>query len=283
MQRTERYLPLLGFLTFFLCTSILCAQAVNEVENQRVLFEYENWVGYKRPQGLLLVAKGRPVYIKTLNGVDNAIISKALQQVSFGIFYQKGKKTHYFLRFSPAFISGGYLEDKTSAKWQELGFATFRKRHFSLLNYFEKLQNQLTLWHIEPIYHEKQLPPGLLESTKKAKTEEERNALLGSYFWQNLYVDWTLRKNSVWLENLHIQINDNDDPVPLPLDFLTWINAGILFNQKQSTQDGGDLNNLYMTTTLATLEQQPSFTLDFGFNHLPKIFEYMEEHSSLFR
>ena len=227
--------------------------------------------------GLLLTAKGRPVRVTSLNGVENALLAKALHNISFGAFYQKDKKPRYFIRFSQAFIADYYLEDKTSASWREVGQASFRRGTMSLLQYFEKLQNQLTVWQIEPVYSRKQLPEIMQEALKNNNSDQFKS-IADNYFWETIFTDWQLRKTSIWLSNIYIGTSDEEQPIPLMQDMLYWIKDGLTINEKQGEVDGYRFNNLYMTTTMTTLEQQPSFSIDFGFRHLPSVLKMLETH-----
>ncbi len=249
------------------------AQSTN---NHKVIATYENWSLRQEEYGLLLIAKGRPMRVTSLNGVENALLAKALHNIYFGAFYQKDKKPRYFIRFSQAFIADYYLEGKTSASWREVGQASFRRGSMSLLQYFEKLQNQLTVWQIEPMFNKKQLPENMQQALKN--NADEFKKLSEKYFWEVIFTDWQLRKTSIWLDNIYIGTSDEEKPIPLMQDLLYWIKDGLMINEKQGEIDGYRFNNLYMTTTMTTLDQQPSFTIDFGFKHLPEVLKLLEKY-----
>lgn len=215
--------------------------------------------------------------VTSLNGVENAILAKSLHDIYFGVFYQKDKKPHYFIRFSQNFIADYYLEEKTSAKWTEIGQASFRRGTMSLLQYFEKLQNQLTVWQIEPVYSKKQLPEIMREALKNNNNDQFKS-IADNYFWETVFTDWQLYKTSIWLSNIYIGTADEEKPIPLVQDMLYWIRDGLIINEKQGELDGYRFDNLYMTTTMSTLDQQPSFSIDFGFRHLPSVLKMLETH-----
>lgn len=275
-------------LALFRCTLListsLYGSPANETLNKqegKVLVQYENWSLIQEEFGLLLLAKGKPVRITSLNGVENALLRKALQVVYFGAFYQKDKQPRYFIRFSQAFTTDYYLEEKTSAGWKDIAQSSFRNNSLSLLKQFESLKNQLTVWQFEPVYSKRQLPDKLKKALDSQEPQIYQTAFW-PYFWETLFTDWRLIKTSIWFSNVYTASRDNNDPEPLSQDLLYWLRDGLKINQEQSKVDGANFDNLYMTTTMSTLEQQPAFTLDFGFKHLPAVLQLLEDYQKRF-
>lgn len=253
-----------------------CAASSTPAEG-KILAKYQNWSLVQEEFGLLLLAKGKPVRVTSLNGVENALLAKALQVVHFGAFYQPGKKPRYFIRFSQNFTGDYYLENKQSAQWKDVAEASFRNSPLSLLKYFDHLKNQLTVWQFEPVYSKRQLPEKLKE-VLESKDPELYKAAFEPYFWETIFVDWRLRKTSIWFDNLHIANRETEEPEPTNQDLLYWLRDGLIINEEQSKLEDAYFSTLYMTTTMTTLEQQPAFSLDFGFKHLPIVLKLLEEY-----